>query len=307
MRGSVGSAPLNYASISGLRVAYYDSNSGKRNEQSVHNGQVPVMLIHGFCSMGATWHETFDQLAVRRRTIAIDLKGFGASDKPADGDYLIDTHARIIVQLMDALNIERAVLVGNSLGAGVALRVAQCWPERVAKLVLANPLVYHFDKLPLPARLVLAAYRAMSENLATKVVCRLARVPGLIESRLRHAHHLSATVTPERIAAYSAMLNDPPCQRAVAATLRTLDLRVLERHLALVNQHTLIIEGQYDRVIPPQCNAQLVNTLPCAERKIMPCGHAPQEEMPEQFVRLVNEFLETVSDEKSFHPTSLAR
>ena len=102
------------------------------------------------------------------------------------------------------------------------------------------------------------------------------------------------------------MLNDPPCQRAVAATLRTLDLRVLERHLALVNQHTLIIEGQYDRVIPPQCNAQLVNTLPCAERKIMPCGHAPQEEMPEQFVRLVNEFLETVSDEKSFHPTSLA-
>ncbi|HZS08591.1 MAG TPA: alpha/beta hydrolase [Blastocatellia bacterium] len=300
----VGSADVCYTSVNGLRIAYYDSRPMSRTD-SDHCTE-PVILVHGFCSMSYTWNEVFDQIAAHRRVIAIDLKGFGASDKPADNDYLIDSQAGIVMGMMDVLGIERAALVGCSLGGAAVLRVAQNRPQRVTGLVLVNPAACHFDKFPLLARLVLAANRVVSQDFALRVINRLANRPGLIESRLRNAHYSPSTVTPERVAHYSSMLRDSQCQRAIIATLRTFDLRPIERNLSAVNHPTLVIHGAHDRVVPPGVGEQLARTLPRAEMKMLPCGHAPQEEMPAEFVTLVNEFLKSTDSGRPAYQTSLA-
>jgi pimeloyl-ACP methyl ester carboxylesterase len=283
---AVGSARQNYVSSSPSRIAFYESDAV--SQPGFAN---PLILIHGLCSMSYTWHECFDQLAAHRRTIALDLKGFGASDKPADGDYLLETQAGIVISLMDSLGLSRAALAGNSLGGAVALCVAERWPQRVTDLILASPAVCGFDQFSLLARFVLAANRKVSESVALGAINRLARVPGFIASRIRHAHRHAATVTPERVGAYSAMLSDPQCQRAVIATLRTLDLKIVERELSSVHHRTLILQGVYDRIVPPSTVELLARRLPHAEVRMLPCGHAPQEEMPAEFARLVNEFL----------------
>jgi pimeloyl-ACP methyl ester carboxylesterase len=296
---TVGSAQPHRTIIGDVGIAWYDSLAERANPSE------PLILIHGFCSMSYTWHEVFDQLAARRRVIALDLKGFGASDKPADGNYLIETQAAIVTGLMDALKLSRAALAGNSLGGAVALRIAQCRPQRVAELVLANPAVSPTDQFPRLARLILLASRQSGERLPARVIGHLARIPGLIESRIRNAHYRAATVTPGRVAAYSAMLSDPECQRAIAATLKTFDLRQVAGKLSSVHHRTLIIQGAYDRIIRPESSAALARTMPRAELMMLPCGHAPQEEMPAEFARLVNEFFDATS-ERSVQEASLA-
>lgn len=285
----VGSAESRRTVIDGFGIAWYDSFREVPETQAE-----PVILIHGFCSMSYTWHEVIDQLATRRRVIAIDLKGFGSSDKPADSDYRVDTQAEIVAGLMDALRLDRVALVGNSLGGAVALRMAQRWPQRVTRLVLACPAVWHVDRFPLLARLMVLASQRISEPFSARVIGRLARIPGLIESRMRHAHYRAATVTPERVAAYSAMLNEPDCQRAIAATLKTFDLRPVARHLSSIHQPVLIVQGAHDKIIPPSSSEALARALPQAELKMLPCGHAPQEELPAEFARLASVFLEPV-------------
>ncbi|HWQ34384.1 MAG TPA: alpha/beta fold hydrolase [Blastocatellia bacterium] len=297
---SVGSAQPRRTVIGNVGIAWYDSSVETANHSE------PLILIHGFCSMSYTWHEVFDQLAARRRVIAVDLKGFGASDKPPDGNYLIDTQAAIVTGLMDALKLSRAALAGNSLGGAVALQIARNSPQRVSELVLANPAVSPADQFPLLARLILLSGRRSGERLPARIIGHLVRIPGLIESRIRHAHYRAATVTPERVAAYSAMLSEPECQRAIAATLRTFDLRQIAGNLSSVHHRTLIIQGAYDRIIRPESGAALSRAMPRAELMMLPCGHAPQEEMPAEFARIVNEFLESVSAERSVHENSLA-
>ncbi|MFN7948150.1 MAG: alpha/beta fold hydrolase [Blastocatellia bacterium] len=293
----VGSAESRRTVIDGFGIAWYDSFREVPETQAE-----PVILIHGFCSMSYTWHEVIDQLAARR-VIAVDLKGFGASDKPADSNYLVDTQAGIVAGLMDELRLDRVALVGNSLGGAVALRMAQRWAQRVTRLVLACPAVWHVDRFPLLARLVVLANQRISERFSARVIGRLTRIPGLIESRMRHAYYRAATVTPERVAAYSAMLNEPDCQRAIAATLKTFDLRPVARHLSSVHQPVLIVQGAHDKIIPPSSSEALARALPHAELKMLPCGHAPQEELPAEFAQLVNVFLEPV---QAAHPASQA-
>src|SRR2546421_3383172 len=92
-----------FAELDNLRIAYRDSGTGSN----------PVILIHGLCAMIYTWQEVFEAIAAQHRTVALDLKGFGASDKP-EGDYRLETQAEIVIRLLDKLGIERAALVGNS-------------------------------------------------------------------------------------------------------------------------------------------------------------------------------------------------
>lgn len=284
----VGGAGRQFFHLRGLRIACYDSRTGV--PEGIGNAD-PVVLLHGFCSLSYTWHEVFDEIASGQRTIAVDLKGFGASDKPADENYLLDTQAEIIAGLLDALGLERISLMGCSLGAAIALRVAQRWPQRVLKLILVSPAAFHHDQFPIWKRLVLAATRNVSTELAAQVIRRLVRTPGLIESRMRHAYYQSGTMTDERVRVYTAMLRDPHCQHAIIATLRQLDLRELEKNLPDVCQPVLILQGAYDKIIPPEFSTRLVRLLPQAELKMMACGHGPQEELPAEFVRQVNEFL----------------
>jgi pimeloyl-ACP methyl ester carboxylesterase len=266
--------------VGAVRIAYREGGEGGE----------PVLLIHGLCSMTYTWRDVFAALAARRRVIALDLKGFGASDKLA-GDYRLAAQGEIVLRLMDALEINQAALIGNSLGGAVALQLAQRQPERVARLVLLDPVAYQSHARALLARWLLTVSGRAGQALALHLFGLLLRSPAMVENRMRAIYSRHEIITPERIAAYHALLRDPGCQRAIITTLRDWDVRAIERALPLVSQPALILWGAHDRIIPPSFGQRLVRDLPRAQLQLLPCGHAPQEELPEECARLMNDFL----------------
>ncbi len=100
---------------------------------------LPVVLVHGMVGHAGFWEAPLAHVAGRRRAVAIDLRGHGASEPPSDADYAPSACAADVLAVLDALALPRVALVGHSYGALVALAAAGAHPERVARLVLADP------------------------------------------------------------------------------------------------------------------------------------------------------------------------
>lgn len=103
-------------------------------------GGVPVLFTHSLTGNVSHWSAQLEHLRGRRRTIALDLRAHGRSDPPPDGDYDIRSMARDIAAAADALDLERFVLVGHSMGAGVAMAYAGAHPERIDRLMLVDSI-----------------------------------------------------------------------------------------------------------------------------------------------------------------------
>ncbi len=102
-----------------------------------HAGR-PVVLIHGFGSNLFTWRRSLIRLSASSEVFALDLKGFGLTDKPSDGRYNTQVYSEQVLDLLDHYELDRVVLVGHSMGGAVAIRLALEHPERIAGLVLVG-------------------------------------------------------------------------------------------------------------------------------------------------------------------------
>ncbi|MEX0684207.1 MAG: alpha/beta hydrolase, partial [Dehalococcoidia bacterium] len=96
-----------------------------------------IVMVHGFGGNTYSFRYQLAALGQDYRCVALDLKGFGYSERPVNSDYSLTAQARLVLGAMDALGIERATLIGHSMGGEVVMRVAEMAPERVEKLVLA--------------------------------------------------------------------------------------------------------------------------------------------------------------------------
>jgi pimeloyl-ACP methyl ester carboxylesterase len=106
----------------------------------VENGSGPaIIMVHGFGGATFSFRYQLNYLSRDHRCVAIDLKGFGFSQRPQGGDYSLTEQARLVLRVMDLLGIGRCVLMGHSMGGDVAMRIAAMSPERVEKLILAAP------------------------------------------------------------------------------------------------------------------------------------------------------------------------
>jgi pimeloyl-ACP methyl ester carboxylesterase len=126
-----------FADIEGTRVRYLDT--GGEGE--------PVVMIHGFASSLETWDAVRPAIEKNRRIIAMDLKGFGWTDRP-EGDYSPEAQARLVLGLMTQRGVDRATIVAHSWGASVALAVALMSPERVQRMALYDAWVYEAQLPP---------------------------------------------------------------------------------------------------------------------------------------------------------------
>jgi pimeloyl-ACP methyl ester carboxylesterase len=113
------------------RVFVDDGGTGPR---------APVILIHSLAGNSGQWRPQLDHLRQTRRAIALDLRGHGRSDPPGDGGYAPADYAADVLRVMDALGIRRAVVIGHSLGGGVAVALAGLAPSRVAGLFFVDPI-----------------------------------------------------------------------------------------------------------------------------------------------------------------------
>lgn len=256
--------------VQGRQVIYHEQGSGG----------LPIVFIHGFGERLQIWEPIQQALAQGQRTVALDLWGFGASVRPDDitpRDWVTE-----VVGLLDALSIERAVLVGHSLGGRVSLMCARHAPERVAGIVPCDAdwgqaphgyvLAWALCRLPLVDAL-LGKLRANRGHLE-----RLLRVFGTpsfhpdIEA-LHRCLRVKGTVRSWR-----SLGSAPPWR----------DVRGLPQ---AVQAPALVIHGHDDPIVPLWAGEELARRLHAPLAVLPDCGHFAPEEYPEQVTTLIEQAL----------------
>ena len=275
---------INEIHIHGHRVAYRLAGQGPA-----------ILLIHGITNNSDTWERVFDVLAERYTVIAPDLIGHGQSAKPR-GDYSMGAYASGLRDLMVGLGVERATLVGHSLGGGVAMQLAYQFPERTERLVLVSS-----GGLGPEVSLMLRAATLPGSEL----VIPLLASAGVLSAGRGFAHLLGKIgLRPgtdlEEIAAGFASLADRDAMSAFVHTLRaSVDIggqRVDARdRLYLAGEGpTLLVWGERDPVIPVHHGIEAHELIPGSRLEIFPdAGHFPHREDPLRFSRLLSGFIES--------------
>jgi pimeloyl-ACP methyl ester carboxylesterase len=264
-----------FVEIDGVRIHYQEKGVG-----------MPLVLIHGFTSSTYTWKDVFEPLSRSFRVIAIDLKGFGFSGKP-DGDYTKRAQAQLVIHLLDNLKIEKAWLVGNSMGGEVALNVALADPQRVAGLILIDSagvavkggasLAPAYVRMPLIGRL-LTALALTSDKL--------------VREGLEKSFFDDTKVTDDRVAHYYQPLRTRGGQLAALRARTQWDQFPIEQDLGKINARTLIIWGAEDALIPLAAGRAMDSLIKDSKLVIIEkCGHVPQEEMPDRVLEEVTAFI----------------
>jgi pimeloyl-ACP methyl ester carboxylesterase len=268
-----------FALIDGVRVHYQEAGA---------NSAPPLLLIHGFTASNFVWNDVLLPIAEAGfRVIAPDLVGFGFSGKPKEGEYTIDSQARMILGLMDHLGIESATLVGSSYGGAVAATCALDYEERVERLVLVDAVINNHVKRRTLLRL---AASPVIGDLISPLMIGSRR---LVHSQMRkgYAPENMHLFDESRMTSHHRPLLAASTQRAVLKSLRRWQAERIERDAHHIKQPTLLIWGENDPEIPLAHGLRLFERIASSRLIVFRrCGHMPMEEYPREFTELVVDF-----------------
>jgi len=249
-----------------------------------------VILIHGLGASADIWRYNVEALAEQHRVYVPDVIGFGRSDKPGPSFSPFD-YTRFLDDFLNILRIEGASLIGQSLGGAIALHYALQFPQKVRKLVLVDSAGLGKE--------VIWTLRLMSIPLVGELVSYPSRKG--VELFFKFAVRDPALVTKDFVDLYYNFFSRPGFQKFLLKIVRSIInvagareevLAPLRNNLSKITQPTLIIWGERDRVLPLKHAYRGKEKLPQAELKIIEgCGHIPFFERPEEFNKLVLEFL----------------
>ncbi len=251
----------------------------------------PVLLIHGFGASTYTWRGIAPELAQSHRVIAVDLKGFGQSDKPFDTRYSVFDQAELLEQLIVDRDLRDLTLVGHSFGGGVALVLALSDDERlrgrITKLVLLDTIAYPQD--------IPVFFRMLDMPLFSHVGVRM--VPPAMQTRiaLRIAYLDNSKIDDEEVETYAAPLRTAAGKHAIIHSARQImpdGLEEISERYKSIEMPTLIMWCDHDRIVPLDVGLKLRRTLPNSTLKLVEgCGHMPQEEQPAATLDMIRDFL----------------
>lgn len=273
-----------------LRFRPVATSEGRLSTMQAGEGP-PVVLVHGLGATKASFLPTVDAMATQHRVIAVDLPGFGDSDKPALEPYDAPFFARWMVALLDALGLDRASFVGNSMGGRVAIELGLEHAERVDRLVLLAPsLAWLRDRPWAPLLRLVPPHLGLVQPAPRAIVEAIARraVPG-------GADGWTAAGVDEFLRSYL----DPRGRAAFYAAARNIYLE--EPHgeggfwtrLPSLAAPSLFVWGRNDAVVPIGFAQHVRRALPSAEHLELRCGHVPQLEAPRQTHDAMARFLRT--------------
>ncbi len=249
----------------------------------------PVLLLHGLGATKGSFLTSVAALAGSFRTIAVDLPGFGDSVKPLGASYHAPFFARVVRELMDALGIRRAHVVGNSMGGRVALELGLRYPERVHRIALLAPsLAWKRERPWAPVVRLLNPHLALMQVTprwaVEAVVHRI--IPGAESSWVRAGvdEFLRSYLTPRgRVAFYAAArqiyLEEPHGAKGFWTRLGDLV------------PPALFVWGRHDTLVPIAFATHVRRTLPAADHVELDCGHVPQIERPRETHAAIAAFL----------------
>ena len=254
-----------------------------RSRETEGQGSETIVYLHGVLASSASWKHVLASAAAGRPAIAVDFPGFGCSDRPWPFDYTVSGEAASLLGYLDARRIERAVLVGNSLGGSVAMVIAAGHPERVAALVLVAPAT---PETPIPWPLRLLRIPVLGE-----AAMALANRP-FVAYNLRHRLYARAErVTDAEIDDAWFPLTIPGTARAALAAIRSDPRRYIGLE-ARIRVPTLIVWGREDRLLPSRGAESVASRIAGSRLVVLPeAGHLPQREVPDAFSSAVAGFL----------------
>jgi len=268
-------SPADYVDVAGLRLHVRDS--GPKDGPA-------VIFLHGFGSSLHTWEAWAAALGQDKRVIRLDLPGFGLTGADPAGDYTDARSIEVLVALMDKLGIERAAVVGNSMGGRIAWTFAARHPERVSKLVLISPDGFEsagleYGKKPsVPSLLKLMQY---------------ALPKSMLRSNLRPAYADPRAMTDALVDRYYDMMLAPGVRGAIIARMQQTVLEKPEPLLARIQTPTLLLWGEQDRLIPIANAEDYLKAIPNVRLVRLPAvGHLPQEEAPGASLAPLKAFLD---------------
>ncbi len=268
-----------YIQVNGIKTRYWQM--GKRGSK--------IILLHGGNGSIEFWLYNIPELAKHHQVYAFDMVGSGKSDYPI-ASYSLTYQAEFLAGLMLALNIDAAILIGNSMGGGVALQFTRLYPDRVDKLVLV-------DSLGLGREISLGIRLITLPAIVNSLRPGRWMIPTMLKSNFYHWQQISPEWLELRYQIFaisgrnSVILNIGQSNFNLSGVRRDV-YQPIVASLANIHHKTLIIWGEYDRIIPVKHADIAAAGLPNRQVEIFPnCGHHPYLEYPAKFNRSVLNFL----------------
>lgn len=268
----------------GAKIHYRDE--GNRDGPS-------ILLIHGSNSMLHTWEPLVALLGDRYRLISLDLYGHGLTGPHLSGAYDAETNIAAAVRVLDAVGVDKAYWVGNSMGGWLSWRAGLAVPERVSGLVLidaSGAQVEDKGELYLGARL---AQSSIGRMLLPQITPRF-----LVKSSLEENFARPERLTEELVDRYWELLRFPGNRRASVERSRTPREPEKWAEVGALKMPVLLLWGEQDKVIPLSHARAFADAIPGSTLiTYADAGHLPMEETPEQVARDINRWVQNVAAE----------
>ncbi len=267
--------------IDGVNIAYREQGEGR-----------PVVFVHGFASFSYTWLSLVMLLPFNLRYIALDMKGFGGSDKPDDELYSARDQANILVEFINRLGLDDVIIVGHSFGGIVSLFsiLSKKIKNKVSGLILIDAEGY-FEHMP-------DFIAKLRIPVANKFGLEFMSAHTLVKQVLEEVFYDHSKITEKMIAKYVEYLSLPHAKQSLiqsAYQFVSEDMRHAHEKFSQIDTPTLVISGAEDRVIPINESYHFKRDLPHVTMEVIyECGHSPQEECPEETAALITKFLSKV-------------
>jgi pimeloyl-ACP methyl ester carboxylesterase len=274
-------------------IAVYSSKTTAVMTRYLKRGDGPqaVLLLHGLGCSSLEWSENVEYLSQRLTVVAVDLIGFGASDKPAGFDYSARGQANQLVALMNELGIDQYHVVGNSFGGKVAIELANI-KERCVKSLTLVASAGAGREAPLPLRI---------STLPWMGLLRPQPLFSDFKKGWQAAFFDTRTLSEDRMRKKYHDALHPDAQRSHRQTLRSMmniwgfkksDMQAMACKVANIRCKTLIVWGCQDALLPVAHAQVFKDRIQGATVKLFEgCGHAPQIERAEEFNLMLEQFI----------------
>lgn len=273
---------------------FIEINGVNTHVKTMGQGEPVFVLLHGFGASLDSWQAVMEPLSQLGTVIAFDRPAFGLTERPltweGENPYSSEAQVAQVIGLLDHLDVEKAILVGNSAGGTVAMQTTLAHPERVSALILVDPAVYSGGGAPAWVRPLLATpqMRHLGPLIARTIQ---ARGPELIQL----AWHDPSLLRPETIERYKKPLLVENWDKALWEFTLASRATGLAARLDALTLPVLVITGDDDRIVPTKDSIRLAGELPDAVLEVIAnAGHVPHEERPGAFMDAVNRFLSTI-------------
>jgi haloalkane dehalogenase len=266
----------NYVTVEGIKLHYLDVGSGQ-----------PVLLLHGWPTSSFLWRNIIGEIAQKNRAIALDLPGFGLSDKPLDASYSFRFYSKILDAFLNALNIEDIGLVVHDLGGPIGLYWACNNQTRIRKLALLNTIVYPEASWAVIAFVAACRIPLISSLLVSPWGLKMAMQIGISDS---------SKLTKEVVQGVQAPFQSKDARLALLKAgygLNPKGFHEIAQKLPSLKVPVQIIYGESDYILPDvaQTMQRVQKDLPQAKIKVFKnCGHFLQEEHPKEIGLLLADF-----------------